>query len=173
MRMARSASPRRRNRLPRAKWVSTVSESTSAMRMKTSMALSGSSLSRKLRPLKYSALANLAGRCRLRVRAQRPSNQPPTPAATTNRKTTAPESTLMVIGDATKVADLRFHVAEGTLQASSFTPQAEDHGEAADETQEPAHHGSTQEGRGEVDLLAAHEVVKLHDGTVGVGQQQR
>src|SRR6266568_3672649 len=53
MRIARSVSPRRRNRLPRAKCSSTVSGSTLTTSMKASIALSGCSLSRKLRPLKY------------------------------------------------------------------------------------------------------------------------
>src|SRR5687767_11995831 len=53
MRMARSYSPRRRNRLPSAKCSSTVSGSTLTTSMNASIALSGCSLSRKLRPLKY------------------------------------------------------------------------------------------------------------------------
>src|SRR3954454_9417039 len=53
MRMARSYSPRRRNRLPSAKCRSTVSGSTFTTSMKASIALSGCSFSRKLRPLKY------------------------------------------------------------------------------------------------------------------------
>src|SRR6266516_3040551 len=53
MRIARSVSPRRRNRLPRAKCSSTVSGSTLTTSMKASIALSGCSFSRKLRPLKY------------------------------------------------------------------------------------------------------------------------
>jgi len=44
MRMARSTSPRRRNRLPSARCVSTVSLSTSSICTKTSIALSGCSL---------------------------------------------------------------------------------------------------------------------------------
>src|SRR5690349_9389135 len=59
MRIARSVSPRRRNRLPRAKCSSTVSGSTLTTSMNASIALSGCSLSRKLRPLKYER-----GRCR-------------------------------------------------------------------------------------------------------------
>src|SRR5579863_4116436 len=173
MRMARSASPRRRNRLPRAKWVSTVSESTSAMRMNTSMALSGSSLSRKFRPLKYSALANLAGRWRLPERAQRARNQPPSPAATTSRKTMAPESTLMAERHAAQVADLRLSLTDGALQPAHLAPQAEHDCETAHQAQEPADHGRPQERRGQVHLLAAHEVVELDDGTVGIGQKQR
>src|SRR5215469_10665526 len=156
MRMARSASPRRRNKLPSAKCVSTVSESTSAMRMNTSMALSGSSLSGKFRPLKYSALANLAGRWRVPARVQRARNQPPTPAATTSRKTTAPESTLMTVGNAAQVADLGLHVAERALQAPGLAPQPEHHGEAAHQAQQPAHHGRAQERRRQVHLFAAH-----------------
>src|SRR5438552_2278149 len=53
MRIARSVSPRRRNRLPSAKCSSTVCGSTLTTSMKASIALSGCSLSRKLRPLKY------------------------------------------------------------------------------------------------------------------------
>src|SRR6266705_206609 len=53
MRIARSVSPRRRNRLPSAKCSSTVSGSTLTTSMKASIALSGCSFSRKLRPLKY------------------------------------------------------------------------------------------------------------------------
>src|SRR6266508_798771 len=53
MRIARSVSPRRRNRLPRAKCSSTVSGSTLTTSMNASIALSGCSFSRKLRPLKY------------------------------------------------------------------------------------------------------------------------
>src|SRR2546426_6216998 len=53
MRIARSVSPRRRNRLPRAKCSSTVSGSTLTTSIKASIALSGCSFSKKLRPLKY------------------------------------------------------------------------------------------------------------------------
>src|SRR6266852_3884084 len=53
MRIARSVSPRRRNRLPRAKCSSTVSGSTLTTSMKASIALSGCSFNRKLSPLKY------------------------------------------------------------------------------------------------------------------------
>src|SRR5687767_13598534 len=53
MRMARSTSPRRRNRLPRAKCSSMVCGSTLTTSMNASIALSGCSFSRKLRPLKY------------------------------------------------------------------------------------------------------------------------
>src|SRR5712692_10480007 len=53
MRIARSVSPRRRNRLPSAKCSSTVSGSTLTTSMNASIALSGCSLSRKFRPLKY------------------------------------------------------------------------------------------------------------------------
>jgi len=52
-RMARSISPRRRNRLPSAKCNSVVSESSLATSTKASIAWSGSSLSRKFKPLKY------------------------------------------------------------------------------------------------------------------------
>ena len=51
-RMARSYSPRRRNRLPRAKCRSEVSGSCCTASMKASMALSCCSLSSRLRPLK-------------------------------------------------------------------------------------------------------------------------
>src|SRR5689334_17272523 len=53
MRIARSTSPRRRKRLPSAKWSSIVWGSTFTTSMKASIALSGCSFSRKLRPLKY------------------------------------------------------------------------------------------------------------------------
>src|SRR5688500_17453776 len=53
MRIARSSSPRRRKRLPSAKWSSTVCGSTLTTSMNASIALSGCSLRRKLRPLKY------------------------------------------------------------------------------------------------------------------------
>src|SRR5258706_9684900 len=53
MRMARSTSPRRRNRLPSAKCNSTVCGSTFTTSIKASIALSGCSLRRKLSPLKY------------------------------------------------------------------------------------------------------------------------
>src|SRR3954466_12335336 len=53
MRIARSYSPRRRKRLPSAKCNSTVSGSTFTTSMKASIALSGCSFRRKLRPLKY------------------------------------------------------------------------------------------------------------------------
>src|SRR6185312_13873567 len=58
--MARSTSPRRRKRLPRAKWSSVVSGSSFATSMKASMARSGSSFRRKFSPLKYES-----GRLRL------------------------------------------------------------------------------------------------------------
>src|SRR5215469_10182014 len=141
MRIARSASPRLRNRLPRAKWVSTVSESTSAMRMNTSMALSGSSLSRKFRPLKYSALAKRAGMLRLLLKDQRARNQPARPAATTTRKTMAPESAVILERQVAQVADLGFRFADRMLEAAPFAAQAEDDGEAAQEPQEPADNG--------------------------------
>ncbi len=53
MRIARSTSPRRRNRLPSAKCSSIVCGSTLTTSMNASIALSGCSFSRKLRPLKY------------------------------------------------------------------------------------------------------------------------
>src|SRR5882672_6030695 len=53
MRIARSVSPRRRNRLSSAKCSSTVSGSTLTTSMKASIALSGCSFSRKLSPRKY------------------------------------------------------------------------------------------------------------------------
>src|SRR5256885_3816173 len=59
MRIARSVSPRRRNRLPRAKCNSTVSGSTLTTSMNASIAWSGCSFKRKLSPLKYER-----GRCR-------------------------------------------------------------------------------------------------------------
>src|SRR6267142_528025 len=173
MRMARSASPRPRNRLPRAKCVSTVWESTSAMRMNTSIALSGSSLSRKLRPLKYSALANFAGRWRLPLRFQRPMNQPPTPAAATSTNRIALESTLILERHAAQVAYLRLGFAQGALQPPALALQAEHDCEAADETQQPTADGGAQERRGQMHLHAADEIVQLHQCAVGVGQEQR
>src|SRR5439155_15462714 len=53
MRMARSTSPRRRKRLPRANWSSTVCGFSFATWRNDSIALSGCSFSRKLRPRKY------------------------------------------------------------------------------------------------------------------------
>src|SRR5688500_6245929 len=53
MRMARSTSPRRRNSAPRANCSSTVCGFSLATCRKDSMALSGCSFSRKLRPRKY------------------------------------------------------------------------------------------------------------------------
>jgi hypothetical protein len=50
MAIARSTSPRRRNTLPKANWISTASPSTSAMRAKTSAARSKRSLMRWSRP---------------------------------------------------------------------------------------------------------------------------
>src|SRR3982750_4136825 len=53
MRIARSVSPRRRNSEPTAKCSSIVCGSTFTTSINASRALSGCSLSRKLRPLKY------------------------------------------------------------------------------------------------------------------------
>src|SRR5690348_4160625 len=123
------------------------------MRMNTSMALSGSSLSRKLRPLKYSALANLAGRLRWPKRFQRARNQPVTPAAITSRKMIAPESAVMLERHAAQVADLGLRLGDGALQAARLAAQAEHYGEAADEAEQPADHGGAQERGGQVHLL--------------------
>src|SRR5688572_24201492 len=79
MRMARSTSPRLRNRLPSAKCSSIVSGSTLTTSMKASIALSGCSFSRKLRPLKYErgSARDSCTRCRMSMRAAiqpRPKN---------------------------------------------------------------------------------------------------
>ena len=71
MRIARSISPRRRNRMPSAKCRSIVCGSTLTTSMNDSIALSGCSFSRKLRPRKYDSgsARDSRSRCLMSMRA--------------------------------------------------------------------------------------------------------
>src|SRR5574340_545583 len=149
MRMARSTSPRWRNRLPSAKCVSTVSESTCATRMKTSSAWSGCSFNRKFRPRKYSVLTKRnRAVCRLRsVQCMRMA--PSTTTAIASRMTRAAVLVVILLGQIAQIADFHFGIAHRAFQPPSLALEAEN------------------------DRQAAGQVINGHARAVGVGQQQR
>ena len=56
------------------------------------------------------------GRCRWPLRVQRARNQPASPAATTSRKTMAPESAVILERHVAQVADFGFGLPHGALE---------------------------------------------------------
>src|SRR5215831_7490436 len=173
MRMARSISPWRRNRLPSAKCRSMVWGSTFTTSMNDSIALSGCSFNRKLRPRKYDSgrARDSRNRCEMSMRA---AIQPSAKNSTGIRSSHHSRSKSIIASAAVDRSSRRCSRAAPLLPAQATELALHAH-VAHEPREEPCPHAQRKRDQEQKDQrrFPREPVVEAHGDELGVLQREK